>query len=188
MPSTPLETYPLSDAASAFVIFWRSLRQAELVPQSARFLDCADPRFQPFISFNDIDPAGDNVVTLIGTDLERMMQSNWTGQSTSQFLPPAVAAAYRQDLTTCFDHPCGMWETTSFATSIQRTVKMEIVTLPLMLGTGPKFRIARFHRLIEVLQRAEAMTPEMRWKAKQWLDVGAGVPSRAPLPSAMPPA
>jgi hypothetical protein len=184
MPET---TPTLSDSAVAFVAFWRSLRQAELVPQSARFLDCADPRFQPYVSFNDVDPAGDNIVSLVGTALAAMMQRDWTGLSTSAFMPSAAAEGLRQDYTMCSATPCGMWETSNFVTNANRSVTLEIVTLPLKLGTSTRFRIARFHRVIDVLHVAEVMTADMRWKAKAWIDLDAGVPSRPPLPSAMPP-
>ncbi|MSO98139.1 MAG: PAS domain-containing protein [Rhodospirillaceae bacterium] len=177
----------LSDAAAAFVPYWRSLRQCELVPQSARFLDCADPRFQPYISFNDVDPSGDNVVSLVGTALSALMQRDLTGLSTSAFLPPAVAENLRQDYTMCSSQPCGMWETSNFATSANRSATLEIVTLPLKLGTSPRYRIARFHRVVDVLHSAELMTVDMRWKTKQWIGIDGGLPSRAPLPSAMPP-
>jgi hypothetical protein len=64
---------------------------------------------------------------------------------------------------------------------------MEIVSLPLKMGTSPRMRIVRFHRLIEVLHKTELMTADMRFVNKQWLDVGGGLPTRDPLPSAMPP-
>ena len=180
------EPTEFSDAVEAFVTFWRSLRQAELVPQAARFLDCADPRFQPFVSFNDVDPDGDVIVTLVGTALADMMHADWTGLSTSAFLPPAVARGYREELTMCAGHPCGMWELTNFTTSQSRAIKVEVISLPLKLGSGRRFRVARFHRLVEVMHRSETMSGEMRWRSKAWVDIGGGLPSRDPLPSAMP--
>ena len=41
--------------------------------------------------------------------------------------------------------------------------------------------------MIDVLHNAELMTADKRWKTKQWIDIDGGLPSRAPLPSAMPP-
>ncbi len=47
MSSAPVVTQPLSDAATAFDIFWRSLRPTDLVPQSARLLPARQPWLQP---------------------------------------------------------------------------------------------------------------------------------------------
>jgi hypothetical protein len=184
MTSPPLT---FSDATQAFVAHWKSVRQADLVPQSSRFLDCADPRFQPYLSFNDIAPSGENVVSLVGTALVTIMNRDWTGLTTASFLPPQSAENVRQDFSLCATHPCGMWEISSFFTSASRSVSVEVATLPLKMGSSSRLRVVRFHRLIEVLHHAEFISEDMRFKSKQWLDLDAGVPARAPLPSAMPP-
>ncbi|MBL8628808.1 MAG: hypothetical protein JNM81_04210 [Rhodospirillaceae bacterium] len=175
LPST------MTDEGQALVRHWMELREGtDLVPNSAAFLDQAHPKIQPYISFNDMDDDGNNVITLFGTGLVASWGSDITGLSVRNDFPSEVVSAYEALLRAAATQPCGIWEVSRFATSSGRVITKEITTLPLRMRRPGVIRIARFHRLIESLYDVERVTGLLQSMGRQWFDVGAGVPETMP--------
>lgn len=171
----------VSAEASIFVNHWESLRQGEGIPTSQAFLDKAEPSLQPLISLNDVDDRGGNVVVLFGTELVDLWQTDLTGKNVSEFITPEQAHRLTTDLILCAQTPCGIWEVSTLRTTTGRVLAWEMVTLPLELDDSSRFRIARYHNILEPTAEGELVADIMHFQKKQWLNVGAGVPDSEPL-------
>lgn len=181
-----MDPTPISDEVKAFIAHWHKLRREnEAMPRSAVFLDSADPKLQPFVSFNDITPDGLNTVVLYGTGLVEQWGEDLTGRVIKKDLAVAPAIQFAHNLTQCAVHPCGMREVSRFATSTGRVIVREIVTLPLGVKREGVMRLVRYHHLMERLNAVELFTGLIETLEKEWFDIGSGVPSAAPM-MAMP--
>ncbi len=173
----------MTDEGKAFVRHWLDLRDsAALIPTSQAYLDRPHAKIQPYISFNDLDDAGNNIVTLFGTGLVASWGSDITGMSVSKDFPVEIVKVYEEMLRTCAMHPCGIWEVSRFATSTGRIITKEITTLPLSLKKLGTIRIARFHRMVERMEDVEHVTGLLQSMGREWFDVGAGTPPPLPPP------
>jgi hypothetical protein len=175
----------MTDDGKAFVRHWLDLRVGtELIARSTAFLDKPYPKLQPYVSFNDLDDAGNNIVTLFGTGLVASWGSDITGMSVSKDFPLEVVKVYEVILRACASQPCGIWEVSRFATSTGRVVTKEITTLPLTVKRPGTIRIARLHRTLQRIDDIEHVTGLLQPMVREWFDVGAGTPP--PIGSAKP--
>lgn len=171
----------LSEKAQAFVSHWHSLRSGDDVPTSQRFLDQADPETQPFVSFNDVEPSGRNVVALFGTALVDLWKVDLTGKEVLEFIDADQATRLTTDMLLCAEVPCGIWEVSTFRTTTGRVIGWEMVSLPLSLASSDRIRIARYHNILEPTQKNELIRDILHFQKKEWVDLGAGIPASAPL-------
>lgn len=174
-------TMKISAETSAFVDHWQSLRQGGALPTSQAFLDNVQPALQPLISLNDVDENGQNQVVLFGTELVEVWQSDLTGKNVAEFITPDQAKRLTTDLVICAKTPCGIWEISTLKTTTGRTIAWEMVTLPIELNDPKRYRIARYHNILEPTAKGELVADIMHFQQKRWLDIGSGVPDADPL-------
>lgn len=171
----------LSEKVQAFVDHRQSLRSGDDVPTSQAFLDHADPVRQPYVSFNDLEPSGRNVVSLFGTGLVDLWKVDLTGKEVLDFIDTDQARRLTTDMLLCAEQPCGIWEVSTFRTTSGRVIGWEMVSLPLSLEGSDRIRIARYHNILEPTQKGELISDILHFQKKEWIDVGAGVPASDPL-------
>lgn len=171
----------LSAQAQSFVDHWQKLRQGDALPTSQSFLDNVEPALQPLVSLNDVDETGRNLVVLFGTELVELWQSDLTGKNVTEFITPEQAYRLTTDLVLCAKTPCGIWEISTLKTTTDRTISWEMVTLPIGLDDPKRYRIARYHNILEPTTKGELVADIMHFQRKEWFDVGSGVPADAPL-------
>lgn len=171
----------LSENALVFFNHWQSLRDGDALPTSQSFLDNAQPALQPLISLNDVDDQGNNMVVLFGTELVDLWQSDLTGKNVSEFITPEQAHRLTTDLVICAQTPCGIWEVSTLKTTTGRRIAWEMVTLPIGLGDPNRFRIARYHNILEPTKKGELVADILHFQQKEWFDIGSGIPQTMPL-------
>lgn len=172
---------PFSVEARSFIDHWIVLRgETKQVATLRAFLDRVNPELQPFVSFNDVNDDGSDVISLYAAGLADMWGRDLTGLAMADFLAPDIVVRMRADLSTAARQPCGLWEVASFTTSGKRRVTAEIVTLPLAVERPGVMRLARFHRQIDKLAAVEHVTGVVMSLDKRWFDIGAGLPARPP--------
>ncbi len=171
----------ISEKATAFVGHWLSLRIGEDIPTSEDFLDNVDPVSQPFVSFNDVTTDNHNTVVLFGTGLVDLWKVDLTGKEVREFIDEDQANRLTTDMLKCAFKPCGIWEVSTLRTTSGRVVGWEMVTLPINLGEPNRFRIARYHNMLEPTEKGERIQDILHFQRKEWVDVGAGLPADAPL-------
>lgn len=171
----------VSEPASAFVAHWQSIRVGEKLPTSVDFLDNVDPLTQPFVSLNDVTTESQNRVVLFGTGLVDLWKVDLTGKEVHEFIDPDQANRLTTDMLKCAANPCGIWEVSTLRTTTGRIVGWEMVTLPLDLGEPNRYRIVRYHNVLEPTEKGERIQDILHFQKKEWIDVGAGIPADAPL-------
>jgi hypothetical protein len=157
------------------------LRGGSSVPTSQAFLDNVDPQTQPYMSFNDIEASGRNVVALFGPALVELWRVDLTGKERHDFIDDDQANRLTIDMQHCADQPCRIWEVSTLRTTSGRVIAWEMVTLPLSLDGPSRSRIARYHNILELTDLGELIQDILHFQRKDWIDVGAGVPTSKPL-------
>ncbi|NKB44043.1 MAG: PAS domain-containing protein [Alphaproteobacteria bacterium] len=171
----------LTPSALAFVDHWRALRNGKPVPTSQDFLDQVDPEFQPFVSFNDVEQSGRNVVALFGTGLVDLWKVDLTGKQVNEFVDNERADRLTVDMLRCAEKPCGIWEVSTFRTTSGRVIGWEMISLPLVLDDPDRIRIARYHNVLEPTEKDELIQDILNFQQKEWVDLGFGEPDAKPL-------
>lgn len=171
----------ISEPALRFVEHWQSIRGDGNIPTSTDFLDNVEPSTQPFVSLNDVTTKSHNRVILFGTGLVDLWKVDLTGKEVQEFIDEDQANRLTTDMLKCAETPCGIWEVSTLRTTTGRTIGWEMVTLPLDLGEPDRYRIARYHHILEPTKKDELIQDILHFQQKEWIDVGAGLPADAPL-------
>lgn len=164
-----------------FLTHWKSLREpGALVVSSEVFLDNPDPLLSPNVLIVDVYD-DDVVVRLVGTEIVERFGVDLTGKSMFTAHLPMKREDTLFNYGSVISQPCGLLSVNNTKTSGGRAVVSETLALPLgVLPDRPK-RLISYSRLIEPLAEGEHSEQVAEYAHQDWIDIGAGVPSAAPL-------
>jgi hypothetical protein len=168
-----------SEVCWAFLEFWKSLRAGALMPATEAFLDAVPPHFMRNIYIIDVLP-DESRVRFQSTEIIARWGFDATGGDVVQGRSAKLKAQVIALLAAMTAHRCGYYTRTNYMTARERPINTHLLRLPLAVKAGRPPRVVNF---------TESQFPtdgEDGWTALEvlehgWLDLGAGVPARAPV-------
>ncbi|MSO97955.1 MAG: hypothetical protein EXR11_07025 [Rhodospirillaceae bacterium] len=160
--------------------YWRSQCQGQAIPRADDYLDRLPPHLAPNLILFDCLP-DDMLVRFHGSALITRRGENHTGKSwfsVNSHLPPSAVLA---DVWAIIRHPCGLWTEATFITSIQRSLRVEAVSLPLAVREGRPPRIVNCSVGLDTMQYDERATGWQGTINLGWVNAGFGVPETEPM-------
>ena len=164
-----------SEGCKAFLRHWDGLPKVGLIPLSSSFLDRPPVALMPFVMLEGLK------VRFMGTAMAERWQRDITGRFLGEGLPKDKFDVLHQNGATVATHPCGMRQMGEIRSSAGRTVHFEAVLLPLGVEAGRPPRLVAYSYLLDALGREEHHDTFFRSADREWLDLGAGLPSAMPL-------
>lgn len=164
-----------------YIAHWRSLCPPGGIPTTEDYLDHMDPKAAPLLMIFDV-LAHDITVRFQGHDIGERRHKEQAGTSWFATNPHLNAANVVANMWQAVRHPCGVWTEAIFVTNVQRRLRVEALSLPLI---AKKDRPARLVNLSVGLDSMDFDERAMGWHGLimiGWYDLGFGVPSSAPLP------
>jgi hypothetical protein len=169
----------LSPSCAAFFGHWRALAGAGLVPTTEDFLDHAPLDLMPYVYIHDLTEAG-LLVRFMGTGLARRWRHDLTGTLFGEHLSASDRARLIETARLIVTQPCAMRQLGRIGSSAGRAVPFEAVAVPLAVRPGRPARLMIFSQILDDLSGEEHSRSFDESGAKDWLDLGAGVPPVPP--------
>lgn len=174
----------LEATCASFLAHWKSLRNEALVPTIESFLDRPSPLHAPWLFMAEIR-GPDLIVRLEGTGLVGRWGRDLTGERLFRDKSPEYVAQVADNFRNVFEQPCGYYALNHYQSGRGRNVRVRVLYLPLVAKPGRLSRIVGYS--VELQRRPfddESLSNTRMTIEAEWIDVGGGVPARAPnLPS-----
>lgn len=174
-----------SVGAAAFLAAWRGL--SEVSPSSGYQLPHYRHAFQqlaaellPWMAIVEEVTRGEYVIRFLGTARVEMWGQDLTGTNPFSLMSPGLVLAARRNMEVVLAHPCGMVHMAHYAVPSGREVHMENVTVPVGNDPGLPRRLVNYVTEIATTGYSESTGEVRSVSHRAWLDIGAGVPKKAP--------
>lgn len=167
------------DRCRLFYEHWDSLRSDNPYPSLADFLDAPNVTIAPYTFV--VDRVGNDLVTrLFGTGLVEARGADLTGQNYALSKSVSIARAIVSNVTLVTVRPCGLRAVDIFSSTKGKQYLSEVVVLPLG-EPGNSYQAAGINDVRGTLSYDETINGWRGAKEIEWIDIGYGVPDKAPL-------
>lgn len=168
-----------SAGAAAFFAAWKGLCLNTPIPHYREVFQSLSTEMIPRLII--LEEAGDqHIIRFMGTLRTEVWGKDLTGTNALALMKPGVALAARRNMHTMCEHPCGMYHMSHYITPTGREVHMENVTVPVGNDPGLPRRLLNFIEEISMIAYGEPRGEILGATQRTWLDIGAGIPKKAP--------
>lgn len=169
-----------------FLNYWKSLRNdGETIVRSDVFIDNPNPLFASNTLILDYYP-DDIIIRLQATELVERWGEDKTGQSMFDAPLPMNKSDMLLNVSRLIKQPCGLLSAHQTRTSGGRILVIETLGLPLLTPPDKPKRMVNYSWLINPLKDGEHSQAVTTYEKQEWIDIGAGIPSAAPLKPMLP--
>lgn len=124
---------------------------------------------------------GGLIVRFMGTQLVERWRRDDTGKVFGAHLDQEARERTLIIARAVTGHPCGVLQHSAMVTSTGREAAFEAILLPLAVEPHRPARMIVYSSVIDALGREEHGQRYSAVGERRWLDIGAGVPTQAPL-------
>jgi hypothetical protein len=180
-PNAPPVLSRFAGELTQFFDVWQSLRVGTNLPTLSDYLDAAPAALQPAVSILDISSPDDITVRLFGTALVTIAGRDFTKQPLSAAYPALELSRVGRIAWAAASHPVGYICVRSVRAAGGFQLDSDSICLPLTTNNGTSRCLVTYMKFPEQLPKmlpttvASAVT---NTEFIDWLDIGAGVPSR----------
>jgi hypothetical protein len=170
-----------SQESLGFLAYWKSLRaHAELVPTAQTLHDVPSPTFLRSTSAAEVTGAGATMY-FIGAAMVERWGIDITGRDLHSFRDEEFKQRSLLNIHRFLARPCGNFMRVSFVTTRDRFLGAELLFLPLATPEGTPQRFVYHANMMPPREPLHMVAHAFKTYSSEWVDIGAGVPSVAPL-------
>ncbi len=163
----------------SFWEFWNGLPKQDLIPHLRDYLDQVPPHLQPNVVIMDVYSDKDMQVRLTGTAVVEFA-GEMTGSHAESLYSGETRRVALAMVWKAVNHPCGYGVTRVLRNNLGRLVDSGSLVLPLETESSDCKTVVGYNELPEKItgiaskKQIEAV---QEVKSRQWIDIGAGIPS-----------
>ena len=173
-------TSEIEATCASFLAHWKGLRNGAPVPMIESFLDHPSPLHAPWLFMAEIR-GHELIVRLEGTGLVCRWGRDLTGERLFRDKSPEYVAQVADNFRNVLEQPCGYYALNHYMSGRGRNVRVRVLYLPLTAKPGRQPRIVGYS--VELQRRPfddESLSNTRTTVEAEWIDIGGGIPARAP--------